>query len=258
MDDKRGDMTVRQAGQKGGTSTAGKHGASFYREIGKRGGQARKGQLGTEGYAKLGRKGGEARKTQLASKGYADLGRKGGEGGKTPPATEGSRPPGRKGARPVAGARPIVVLSKESEPGRAIVGDGAIVAMQDPPRGTGDAVRVALEAITDPSGEAFIVYGDTPLLRGETLRALAELRAKRRAALALLSGNVGTANAYGRVVRDGSGDVARVVEARLATDDERRLPESNLGAYAIDLAWLRRAVPRLRTNATGEAVLTDP
>ena len=58
MDDKRGDMTVRQAGQKGGTSTAGKHGASFYREIGKRGGQARKGQLGTEGYAQLGRKGG--------------------------------------------------------------------------------------------------------------------------------------------------------------------------------------------------------
>ena len=156
-----------------------------------------------------------------------------------------------------AGARPIVVLSKESEPARAIVGDGAIVAMQDPPRGTGDAVRVALEAISDPSGEAFIVYGDTPLLRGETLRALAELRAKRRAALALLSGNVGTANAYGRVVRDGSGDVARVVEARLATDDERRLPESNLGAYAIDLAWLRRAVPRLRANATGEVFLTD-
>ena len=156
-----------------------------------------------------------------------------------------------------AGARPIVVLSKESEPARAIVGDGAIVALQDPPRGTGDAVRVALEAIPDPSGEAFIVYSDTPLLRGETLRALAELRAKRGAALALLSGNIGTENAYGRVVRDGSGDVARVVEARLATADERRLPESNLGAYAIDLAWLRRAVPRLRANATGEVFLTD-
>ena len=156
-----------------------------------------------------------------------------------------------------AGARPIVVLSKESEPARAIVGDGAIVALQDPPRGTGDAVRVALEAIPDPSGEAFIVYSDTPLLRAETLRALAELRAKRGAALALLSGNIGTENAYGRVVRDGSGDVARVVEARLATADERRLPESNLGAYAIDLAWLRRAVPRLRANATGEVFLTD-
>jgi bifunctional UDP-N-acetylglucosamine pyrophosphorylase/glucosamine-1-phosphate N-acetyltransferase len=156
-----------------------------------------------------------------------------------------------------AGARPVVVLSKESEPARAIVGDGAVVAMQDPPRGTGDAVRVALGAIPDGSGEAFIVYSDTPLLRASTLRALAELRAKRGAPLALLSGMVGTANAYGRVVRDANGDVARVVEMRLATAEERRLPESNLGAYAVDLVWLRSAVPRLRANETGEIFLTD-
>jgi bifunctional UDP-N-acetylglucosamine pyrophosphorylase/glucosamine-1-phosphate N-acetyltransferase len=155
-----------------------------------------------------------------------------------------------------AGARPVVVLSKESEPARAVVGDDAIVAMQDPPRGTGDAVRVALTKIPG-SGEAFIVYGDTPLLRADTLRALSELRAKRAAPLALLSGLVGTANAYGRIVRDTDGDVARVVEARLATTDERRLPESNLGAYAVDLAWLRTAVPRLRANETGEVFLTD-
>jgi len=156
-----------------------------------------------------------------------------------------------------AGARPVVVLSKESAPARAIVGDGAVVAMQDPPRGTGDAVRVALASISDASGAAFIVYGDTPLLQASTLRALAELRASRDAPLALLSGVVGSANAYGRVVRDASGDVARVVEARLATADERRLPESNLGAYAVDLAWLRKAVSRLRANETGEVFLTD-
>jgi bifunctional UDP-N-acetylglucosamine pyrophosphorylase/glucosamine-1-phosphate N-acetyltransferase len=156
-----------------------------------------------------------------------------------------------------AGARPIVVLSKESEPARAIVGDDAVIAMQDPPRGTGDAVRVALASIPDGSGEAFIVYSDTPLLRASTLRAMAELRAKRAAPLALLSGMVGTANAYGRVVRDASGDVARVVEVRLATAEERRLPESNLGAYAVDLVWLRQAVPRLRANETGEVFLTD-
>ena len=156
-----------------------------------------------------------------------------------------------------AGARPVVVLSKESEPARAIVGDGAVVAMQDPPQGTGDAVRVALGAIPDGSGDAFIVYGDTPLLRASTLRALAELRAKRGAKLALLSGIVGTSNAYGRVVRDASGDVASVIEVRLATAEEKRLPESNLGAYAVDLAWLRKAVPRLRANETGEIFLTD-
>jgi bifunctional UDP-N-acetylglucosamine pyrophosphorylase/glucosamine-1-phosphate N-acetyltransferase len=156
-----------------------------------------------------------------------------------------------------AGARPVVVLSQESEFARAIVGDDAVVTLQNPPRGTGDALRVALAAIPDGSGEAFIVYGDTPLLRAETLRALAELRAKRGASLALLSGLVGTANAYGRVVRDAGGDVARVVEARLATPEERRMPESNLGAYAVDIVWLRKAVPRLRANETGEVFLTD-
>jgi len=156
-----------------------------------------------------------------------------------------------------AGARPVVVLSKESEPARAVVGDDAIVAIQEPPRGTGDAVRVALTKIPGSSGEAFIVYGDTPLLRAETLRALSELRAKRAAPLALLSGMVGTANAYGRIIRDTDGDVARIVEARLATADERRLPESNLGAYAVDIAWLRTAVARLRANETGEVFLTD-
>ena len=161
------------------------------------------------------------------------------------------------GAVRAAGARPIVVLSKESEPARAIVGDDSVVVLQDPPRGTGDAVRVALGAIPDGAGEAFILYGDTPLLRPETLRALSQLRATRSASLALLSGMVGTANAYGRVVRDASGDVARVVEARLATAEERRLPESNLGAYSVDLAWLRKAVARLRANETGEVFLTD-
>jgi len=155
------------------------------------------------------------------------------------------------------GARPIVVLSPESAAARSLLAEGARVAMQDPPRGTGDAVRVALDATKDTQGVALIVYGDTPLVRPETLRALMDLRASRTAVLALLSGEVGAGNAYGRVVRDAKGDVARVVEARLATTAEKDLPESNLGAYAADIAWLRAAVVRLRPNATGEIFLTD-
>ena len=155
------------------------------------------------------------------------------------------------------GARPLVVLSRESSAARSLLADGGRVAMQDPPRGTGDAVRVALDEAKDARGDALIVYGDTPLVRPETLRALMELRAARTAVLAVLTGEVGADNAYGRVVRDAKGDVAKIVEARLATEDEKRLPESNLGAYAADLAWLRGAVARLRPNATGEIFLTD-
>jgi len=155
------------------------------------------------------------------------------------------------------GARPLVVLSPDTAAARAILSNGAQVAMQDPPRGTGDAVRVALDTARDFDGEAFIVYSDTPLVRAETLRALAALRASRGAVLALLTGEMGTDNQYGRIVRDERGDVARIIETKHATGDEKRLPESNLGAYAADLAWLRGAVAKLKPNATGEVFLTD-
>ena len=156
-----------------------------------------------------------------------------------------------------AGARPLVVLSKESEPAREILDDGARVAFQDPPRGTGDAVRVALATANGDRGVAYIVYGDTPLLRPATLARLRGLLSERRAALAILTGEVGTDNAYGRIVRDKSGDVERIVEARVASAEEKLLPESILGAYAADLGWLREAIGRLRANETGEIFLTD-
>src|SRR2546426_5440992 len=154
------------------------------------------------------------------------------------------------------GARPLVVLSRENEAARALL-DGARVAVQDPARGTGDAVRVALEQAEGENGVAYIVYGDTPLVRPETLTRLRALLAERAASLAILSADVGTDNAYGRVVRDGQGDVARIAEARVASPAERALPESILGAYAVDLPWLRSAISRLRKNETGEIFLTD-
>jgi general stress protein YciG len=100
--DDKADLSVRQAGRKGGKHTATKHGPEFYREIGRRGGQARKKQLGAGGYADLGRKGGEARKGQLGSEGYAQLGRRGGEARKSQLGSEGYAQLGRKGGRRVA------------------------------------------------------------------------------------------------------------------------------------------------------------
>jgi len=156
-----------------------------------------------------------------------------------------------------AGAVPVVVLSEESEPARAILPSGTVVARQDPPKGTGDAVRVALDAIPDLGGPAFIVYGDTPLLRPETLERMSRLLTERGAVLTLLTADLAPDNEYGRVMRGPSGDVERIVELKLATEQERAVPERNLGAYAVDLGWLRTAVPRLRANATGEIFLTD-
>src|SRR2546426_2078376 len=156
-----------------------------------------------------------------------------------------------------AGARPLVVLSQESARAREFFDEGTRVAIQEVPRGTGDAVRVALAVANGDRGIACIVYGDTPLLRPETLTRMRALLQERGATLALLAGEVGTDNAYGRIVRDGRGDIARIVETRVATSEEKQLKESNLGAYAADLDWLRAAVQRLRPNDTGEIFLTD-
>src|SRR5258708_4864378 len=68
-----------------------------------------------------------------------------------------------------AGARPLVVLSKESAAARELFDDGTRVAIQEVARGTGDAVRVALAVANGDRGVAFIVYGDTPLLLPDTL-----------------------------------------------------------------------------------------
>ena len=154
-------------------------------------------------------------------------------------------------------AAPVVVLSRESEPARAVLPAGTAVAIQEPPRGTGDAVRVALGATEARDGVAFVVYGDTPVLRAETLERMRGLLLERGAVITLLTARVGTDNGYGRIVRDEQGNVLRIVEVRTATQDEQLLPESNLGAYAMDLAWLRSAAPRLQENETGEVFLTD-
>jgi len=154
-------------------------------------------------------------------------------------------------------AHPVVVLSRESEPARAVLPPDVTVAIQEPPKGTGDAVRVALGATDARDGLAYVVYGDTPVLRAETLAAMRDLLRERAAVIALLTAKVGTDNGYGRIVRDEHGDVRRIVEVRNASEEERRLPESNLGAYAMDLAWLRGAVGKLRPNKTGEVYLTD-
>jgi general stress protein YciG len=77
-DDKDGEMTVREAGQKGGEKTAETHGREFYQEIGKKGGEATSESHGREFYQEIGKKGGEARADDEDVR-SGELGRKGGE-----------------------------------------------------------------------------------------------------------------------------------------------------------------------------------
>lgn len=154
-----------------------------------------------------------------------------------------------------AGAEPVVVVGSGQDAVQSHLG-GIRSVIQEPPRGTGHAVQVALHAIPK-SGEGFIVYADTPLLRAATLRAMREKHRAAGAALTLLTAEVPPPSAYGRIERDPSGGVARIVETKGDASAQRLAGERNLGAYVVDLAWLHRAAPRLGQSASGEVYLTD-
>jgi bifunctional UDP-N-acetylglucosamine pyrophosphorylase/glucosamine-1-phosphate N-acetyltransferase len=139
---------------------------------------------------------------------------------------------------------------------------GVTLAVQEDQQGTGHAVRIALEAVStttgSPSGTVLVAAGDTPLLRGESLRAFAAEHEAAQCAVSVLSGIVDDPFGYGRIVRNDEGDVEAIVEEKDATADQRSIHEISSGILAFDAEFLGDALPRLgNDNAKGEYYLTD-
>jgi bifunctional UDP-N-acetylglucosamine pyrophosphorylase/glucosamine-1-phosphate N-acetyltransferase len=157
-----------------------------------------------------------------------------------------------------AGPAPVVVYSPPVADVATAFADRAAFALQDDPRGTGDAVRAALDAVPAEATEVVVVYGDVPLVTGSDFDAVLEARREDDAAIALATVFSADPAALGRVVRGEFGTVERIVEAKDATPDELESNETNAGLYAFDAAWLRRRIATLEPSATtGELYLTD-
>jgi bifunctional UDP-N-acetylglucosamine pyrophosphorylase/glucosamine-1-phosphate N-acetyltransferase len=153
----------------------------------------------------------------------------------------------------VTSGQPEITAALEARYGK----DRITVVVQDPPRGTGDAVRVGLTAVQHE--RTLILYGDTPLLRGEDLRGLLSALDVPGQELAILTALLDAPFGYGRVLRDAAGNVLEVREQKdLRSDAERAVREVNAGMYAAVTDRLREAVTVLEpNNAQGEYYLTD-
>jgi bifunctional UDP-N-acetylglucosamine pyrophosphorylase/glucosamine-1-phosphate N-acetyltransferase len=128
-------------------------------------------------------------------------------------------------------------------------------ALQAEQLGTGHAVMQAMPAIPDDH-TVLVLCGDVPLVGAEIAAKLAADAGQGD--LALLTARVPDPTGYGRVLRDGHGDVQRIVEHKDANDVERRVNEINTGLIAFNAGALRRALAKLTNrNAQGEYYLTD-
>jgi bifunctional UDP-N-acetylglucosamine pyrophosphorylase/glucosamine-1-phosphate N-acetyltransferase len=140
----------------------------------------------------------------------------------------------------------------------ALYGERVATALQADQRGTGHAVQMALPELEGFQGTVVLLYGDTPLLKAETLHALVAARVEAKAPLAVITTRLPDPTGYGRIVRDDKGALARVVEQKDATKAEQAIDEVNVGVYAVEAAFLRTALAQLTpNNAAGELYLTD-
>lgn len=127
---------------------------------------------------------------------------------------------------------------------------------QDPPRGTGDAVRVAMPSVPSSAELVLVTYGDMPCLAPATLNRLIE--AKPRGGVALLTVTREKAHGFGRILRDPDGGFAGIREEKDCSSEERAIREVNVGVYAFDREVLARVLPRITANnAQREYYLTD-
>ncbi len=162
------------------------------------------------------------------------------------------------------GADPLVAVLGHQRPAveAALLerfGAGAItVVEQTEQRGTGHAVRLAMQALTGlTDGLVLVLYGDVPLLRRQTLAALVG-SARRYRCLAMVTATPPSPAGYGRILRDERGHVIGVVEEKDASADERAIGEINAGIYCGPAAFFREATGRLSArNAQRELYLTD-
>jgi bifunctional UDP-N-acetylglucosamine pyrophosphorylase/glucosamine-1-phosphate N-acetyltransferase len=149
----------------------------------------------------------------------------------------------------------VVVIGCDAERVEERFRGRAHFVVQSERRGTGHAARQALPALAGFTGEVLILYGDTPLLRAETIRRMRALKAERGADLVLLSARLALP---GRVVRDASGRVARIVEVTDASPEELAIEEGNTGVYLLDAELFAKTLAQLDDqNAQGELYLTD-
>lgn len=133
-----------------------------------------------------------------------------------------------------------------------------IFAVQHPAQGTGDALRCALQYIPNTEGDLILLNADMPLLGVSTMKRILSAHQQKKAQLTILTAHLSDPPAYGRVIRDQQKNIVGIVEEKDATTQQKKINEVNVGVYAMQLDFAKKAVKALRSNnAQKEYYVTD-
>ena len=135
---------------------------------------------------------------------------------------------------------------------------GVRAALQTEQRGTGHALEMARPALEHAGGRLIVLYGDVPLLSGETIQRLVKLYDESGKAGVVITCELEDPAGYGRIVRAGDGTVAAIVEQKAATAEQRAIREINSGIYCFDADLIWKHLAEIgASNPAGEYYLTD-
>ncbi|MDO4431832.1 MAG: bifunctional UDP-N-acetylglucosamine diphosphorylase/glucosamine-1-phosphate N-acetyltransferase GlmU [Aerococcaceae bacterium] len=158
-----------------------------------------------------------------------------------------------------SGASQIVsIIGHGAEHVKAVLQERSHYAFQEEQLGTGHAVLQAKDLLAHLDGSTLVICGDTPLLTHETLAQLFQEHEQSGAKATILTAIATDPTGYGRVIRDATGAVTKIVEQKDATSEELAVCEINTGTYVFDNQMLFEKLANVTNqNASGEYYLTD-
>ena len=154
--------------------------------------------------------------------------------------------------------RNVVVVGFGGDTVKEAIGDQAEFVVQAEQLGTGHAVKQAAPLLSKEKGTVMVLCGDTPLVTADLISKLYEGHKAAGAKATVLTAIMPDATGYGRIIRTAEGNVARIVEQKDATEEERQVKEVNSGIYCFECKELFEALEKVGCdNAQGEYYLPD-
>lgn len=152
----------------------------------------------------------------------------------------------------------VTIIGHGAELVKAELGSVSSYALQEEQLGTAHAVMQARDILEGKPGVTIVVCGDTPLIRAETMEALFKHHEELSAKATILTARIENPTGYGRILRNESGLVEKIVEHKDATEEERKVNEINTGTYCFDNIALFEALKNVSNeNVQGEYYLPD-